>query len=147
MPNKEEFIHACESSASMSEACAKLKIPYTTFKRVAQSYGVYKPSKDTRAHKHGGGVPSKLSVEGLNNGEFPNFQSYKLKRWLWKNHIKENRCEICGITEWNGKSIECALHHKDGNKHNNKLENLEILCPNCHSQTDNFTSKNRGRYK
>jgi 5-methylcytosine-specific restriction endonuclease McrA len=48
--------------------------------------------------------------------------------------------------EWNGKPIECALHHKDGNKHNNKIDNLEILCPNCHSQTDTYTAKNKGKY-
>ena len=73
IPNKEEFIEVCKTSNSMSEACRNLKLPYTTFKRIAQMYGIYKPSKDTRAHVHKGGVKSKLSVVGLNNDEFPNF--------------------------------------------------------------------------
>ena len=60
------------------------------------------------------------------------------KKRLFKEHIKENKCEICGITEWNNKPIICQLHHKDGNHLNNNLENLQILCPNCHSQTDNY---------
>lgn len=50
-------------------------------------------------------------------------------------------CEECGITKWNDKDIVFQLHHKDGNHKNNKLENLILLCPNCHSQTDNYANK------
>lgn len=52
-------------------------------------------------------------------------------------------CEICKITDWNGQSITFQVHHIDGNRTNNSESNLQILCPNCHSQTDNFCSKNR----
>ena len=62
---------------------------------------------------------------------------------MYKLGLKENRCEICGITEWQGKSIQCELHHINGNPTDNRIENLQILCPNCHSQTDNFRSRNR----
>lgn len=48
------------------------------------------------------------------------------------------KCEVCGITEWNGKNITFQLHHKDGDATNNSLENVQVICPNCHSQTDNF---------
>ena len=47
-------------------------------------------------------------------------------------------CECCGITEWNNKPIMFQLHHKDGNYKNNTLENIVLLCPNCHSQTENY---------
>lgn len=50
-------------------------------------------------------------------------------------------CEQCGITNWNKKELVFQLHHKDGNHKNNKLENLILLCPNCHSQTDNYANK------
>ena len=53
-----------------------------------------------------------------------------------------NKCEECGITSWNGKEIILQLHHIDGNSNNNKRENLQLLCPNCHSQTENFCNKN-----
>ena len=56
---------------------------------------------------------------------------------------REEKCECCGISEWNGKSIKLQVHHIDGNRKNNDLSNLQLLCPNCHSQTDNFCSKNR----
>lgn len=54
------------------------------------------------------------------------------------------KCWNCGITEWNNKKIQFELEHIDGNSMNQELYNLSILCPNCHSQTDTYKSKNRG---
>lgn len=54
---------------------------------------------------------------------------------------REYRCECCGISDWNGKEIKLQVHHIDGNHNNNVRSNLMILCPNCHSQTDNWTYK------
>ena len=56
--------------------------------------------------------------------------------------IKEEKCEECEIKEWNGKSISFELEHIDGNRFNHKIENLKILCPNCHSQTKTYRGKN-----
>lgn len=67
--------------------------------------------------------------------------SYNIKKRLFNNNIKKKQCEICGITEWNGKEITFQLHHINGNNEDNRLENLQILCPNCHSQTDNFCKR------
>ena len=54
-------------------------------------------------------------------------------------------CAECGLgQEWNGKPIALHLDHIDGNSDNNTLENTRLLCPNCHSQTDNFGIKNKG---
>ena len=64
--------------------------------------------------------------------------SGKLRIKLLAEGLKENKCEICGITKWHGKPIVCQLHHIDGNNQNNNLENLQILYPNCHSQTENY---------
>lgn len=58
---------------------------------------------------------------------------------------KEYKCECCGINEWNGQPISLQLHHINGNSRDNSLENLQILCPNCHSQTDNYGSKNTNK--
>jgi len=52
-----------------------------------------------------------------------------------------HRCEKCTLIEWLGKLISIELHHIDGDKKNNKRENLKLLCPNCHSQTDNYRNK------
>jgi hypothetical protein len=57
--------------------------------------------------------------------------------------LKENRCEICGISEWRDEPLSLALHHRNGDPHDNRLQNLELLCPNCHSQTATFAAKKR----
>lgn len=69
------------------------------------------------------------------------FQTSKLLKRLVREGYKENRCEICGIAEWQGKPLTMNLHHIDGDRNNNSLDNLQVLCPNCHSQTQNFAGK------
>ena len=53
------------------------------------------------------------------------------------------KCECCGITDWNNKVLEFQIHHINGYPKDNKVDNLILLCPNCHSQTDNFSNKKR----
>ena len=73
--------------------------------------------------------------------EHSSLSSSHLKTTVFRLGLKENKCEICGITEWQGKSIQCELHHINGDPTDNRIENLQILCPNCHSQTDNFRNR------
>ena len=75
------------------------------------------------------------------------YQSFKVKKLLYDNGLKKKECESCGITEWLGGLIVFELHHIDGNSFNNELENLQILCPNCHSITENFRGKNIKKVK
>lgn len=67
--------------------------------------------------------------------------SNSLKKRLIKEGYKENKCEICGITEWMGKPLILQLDHINGNHSDNRLNNLRILCPNCHSQTETWGNK------
>lgn len=73
--------------------------------------------------------------------------SHKLKNKLIEFGYKDNKCELCGISEWLGKPVKLQLHHIDGDHDNNELSNLQILCPNCHSMTDNFGVYNSKRVK
>lgn len=68
----------------------------------------------------------------------------KLKERLVKEGLKKYECECCGITEWNGKPITLQLHHINGIHNDHRLSNLQLLCPNCHSQTENFGTRGRG---
>jgi hypothetical protein len=66
---------------------------------------------------------------------------YHLKGRLLAAGLKQNRCERCGLHEWLGAPLSMALHHVNGDPHDNRLENLALLCPNCHAQTPNFSGK------
>ena len=56
----------------------------------------------------------------------------------------EYKCSCCGIAEWNNKPIVLQIEHIDGNPKNNRIENVCWICPNCHTQTDTWGSKNSG---
>ena len=60
-----------------------------------------------------------------------------------ENTKEEHLCQQLRKNEWLGKEIPVEVHHIDGDKLNNTLENLQILCPNCHYFTDTYKSKNR----
>jgi DNA-binding CsgD family transcriptional regulator len=83
------------------------------------------------------GLPlEELLVAGVHRSRF------NLKVRLVKAGLKQKLCEVCGIASWNGRPITLALHHVNGDRHDNRIENLELLCPNCHSQTDTFAGRN-----
>lgn len=86
----------------------------------------------------------KYSLEELLVKNGPYIGSSRLKKRLLKAELLEYKCDVCGNTgEWQGKELSLQLHHINGDHNDNRLENLILLCPNCHSQTDNFTSKNK----
>lgn len=69
----------------------------------------------------------------------------KLKEKLIKFGLKKRECETCKNTKWLGQDIKLEIHHINGINTDNRIENLQILCPNCHAYTDNFRGKNINR--
>ena len=69
-------------------------------------------------------------------------QSNKVRKKLLEEGYKKHCCECCGLSEWLGEPIPLELHHKDGNRFNNVLDNFQLLCPNCHAKTSSYRGKN-----
>lgn len=68
-----------------------------------------------------------------------------LKERLLKEGLKRSRCEICGISTWRGRPLSMQLHHVNGDGSDNRLENIQFLCANCHSLTDTYGGRNGHR--
>jgi 5-methylcytosine-specific restriction endonuclease McrA len=66
-----------------------------------------------------------------------------IKQRLIAAGLKEDRCENCGISEWRDEQLCLQLHHRNGDGLDNRLDNLMLLCPNCHSQTPTWGAKKR----
>lgn len=73
--------------------------------------------------------------------------TYKLKGRLIKSGLLEEKCQRCEILHWEGEKLALHLDHIDGCNTNNTIENLRLLCPNCHSLTPTYCGKNKGKYK
>ena len=84
-----------------------------------------------------------ITIPKIEKGECS--QAVTLKKYISK--LKGYKCEICNISEWNKIELSLHLDHIDGNSDNNFPQNLRLLCPNCHSQTETYCSRNRKNSK
>lgn len=142
MSTDQEIIEAVKSSLTMSEAAVKCKLHFNTFARRAKRLGVYAPNqcgKGLSKNRKSGVIKLDEILKGLH----PSYQTFKLKHRLYREGVKKNECEICFVKEWQSMKLECELDHVNGDSSDHRLENLRILCPNCHSQTLTFRNKSR----
>ena len=143
-----DFIEAWTNSTSIRQVLSKLGLAeaggnYKCAKNRAEILNLTKEHMLGQAHLRGKThTYNRRPIEEL-LVENSNYQSYKLKNRLLAEGLKHHKCECCGITEWNGQPAPIELDHINGNHHDNRLENLRILCPNCHAQTDTYRGKNK----
>jgi hypothetical protein len=94
------------------------------------------------AIRRGAVVPRRPTEELALLTERTDVNRGSLKRLLIDAGVKSEACERCGISEWRGRRLSIALHHINGDPLDNRVENLSLLCPNCHSQTENYGGRN-----
>ena len=145
----EDFIKAWTTSGSIRQVLNNLGLVeaggnYACAKKRAATLNLTNEHMHGQAWNKGKYYGPRRPIEAYLSNEF-SIKSYALKKRLIREGYKEHKCEICGIMEWNGQPAPLELDHMDGNHHNNNLDNLQIICPNCHSQTDNYRGKNIGR--
>ena len=145
----EQFVELLKKSSTISEVLFKLGYAvkgnswgYSQVKRrmddLNLDYSIFK------------GKSAVIKINKLNNvkkedilKENCKHQRTVLRRYVIKNNLIPYKCAICGCTEWQGKTLSLELDHINGVNNDNRLENLRFLCPNCHSQTSTYGSRNQ----
>lgn len=148
----EELKIAVANSVSIASCLTKLGLAakggnYRTFKKLVEKYQI-----DTSHFKGQGHMKGKTHSYALKPLEDVlqdnvHYSSHKLKLRLIKAGLKQYQCEKCLITNWMGQPAPLELDHKNGNHFDNRLENLRILCPNCHAQTEHYRGKAKKQKK
>lgn len=148
---EEELTNAVKNSLSIAEVCRKLNIKpcggnYKTLHSKFKEWEIDTSHFTSSAWNQGErfipfGIKYKLIDVLIKDSPYKSSNS--LKRRLFNEGLKTKQCEECGIVQWLGKEIMLELEHINGDNTDNRLENLKILCPNCHSQTSTFRNKKR----
>lgn len=137
--SKERFIKITKQSQTAAQASKLCGMSYRTYIHYAKEYGVYHLIKN----QGGKGTSKKerrIPLKEILAGKHPSYQTYKLKIRLIDEGYFEDKCQICGWSEKpkGSKYTPCELDHINGNPMDHRLENLRLLCPNCHSLTKTY---------
>jgi Zn finger protein HypA/HybF involved in hydrogenase expression len=144
----EEFKLAVEQSYSVAQVLTKLGLApkggnYGVFHRYKKQHNI--DTSHFTGQGHLKGKTHNYTTKPLEEilVEESDYNSHKLRLRLIGEGIKEHKCECCRLSEWMGQPISLELDHIDGDNKNNKLDNLRVLCPNCHAQTPTYRGKNK----
>lgn len=135
----EIYIEAYNRLKTLGKIAHELNVPEVTVWRRCKRLGL----EFQNGGQNKGKKIEKFITKDILEGKHPQYSTGKLKSRLIKENILPNVCDNCGIDSWNGKPIVLQLDHINGNSKDHKLENLRLLCPNCHSQTNTWCGKNK----
>jgi len=145
----EQFIEAVKTSLSKAETLRKLDLKpsganYDTFNNCVKRLNLDISHFTGQAWNVGNRyrpVKGKRPIEEVLVEHSTWVNTNHLRERLLNEGIKEWKCECCGLSKWQGQKIALELHHINGIKDDLRIENLQILCPNCHAYTDNYRGK------
>lgn len=139
----EKFIEICENSSSVNEAMFSLNLHRVTFQTYAKKLNCYYPKYGRGVLKEKGtNFLSKFDINKWNNDELIEVARATVRRWIFKLQLFPIKCNMCNLDKWLDKDIPLELNHINGNGHENRKSNLELLCPNCHALTETYRGKN-----
>lgn len=149
--SKEELKDVVDKSLSVAQVCRSLNIKpcggnYKTLKYKFSEFDIDTSHFTGPAWNVGDRFRPFNKVQPLETILIENSthtNSGSLKRRLIKEGVLKAKCEVCNLSEWMGKPIPIELDHVNGNNRDNRRENLRILCPNCHAQTETYRGKNK----
>lgn len=148
--SNEEFIEIVKSADSYSDCLRSLGLTTSggsstdILKRRIEELNCDISHFGSKPKSNGGSHPTYLLDEILiENSNYANIA--RLKSRLVSEGRLEYKCAICGISEWRGLPLSLHLDHENGVNNDHRIENLRFLCPNCHSQTDTYAGKNKGK--
>lgn len=144
LERKNEILQWIEEERPKAYMCQQLGCKQDTLNSYLKKMGIEYAGQQSKKGQYKGGKEYKPALYYIENN-LP-IHSYRLKEKLVRDGLKKDCCALCGISEWQGKKLPLELHHKDRNHYNNSLENLEILCPNCHSIQEGNSGANSGKY-
>lgn len=141
---KQEVIQAVRESSSIRQTLMKIGLApkggnYATFYRLKEKYNLDTSHFGTRTQ--GLVAYEKTPIDQVLVKESTMSGTY-LKKRLLEEGFKEYKCENCDRSTWEGAPIPLELHHINGVSMDNRWDNLQLLCPNCHAFTDNYRGKN-----
>jgi hypothetical protein len=132
LERKEEILSWISEELTLFEIKTRLGCKYETLRSYLKRMDIeYAGQQNRKGQQKGSNKYKDSSYYTKKNGPF--IHSAKLREKLIFEGKKQNKCEICGISTWYERRVPLELHHKDGDHFNNELENLQILCPNCHA--------------
>ncbi|UDY22983.1 HNH endonuclease signature motif containing protein [Nocardioides sp. Kera G14] len=134
------------ASSSLAQVIARLGLRaaggnYATIRRAITAAGLDTSHFRGQAWSRGRSLGPRRRLEDYLSNRH-RVGSHQLRLRLISEGVFEAKCNRCGLTEWLGRPIALELEHRDGNPDNNALENLELLCPNCHAQTSTYRGRN-----
>lgn len=146
--SSENFAQYVRESETWSELLRKCGYKHPT-NRVTVKKRVEKENLDTSHFKgcawlKGKTRKNRIKLEKI-MVEDSGYKSNDLKKRLIKKKILEEKCSMCDLSEWLGKPITLEMDHINGNNRDHRLENLRLLCCNCHSFTETYKGKNKER--